>query len=254
MAHKKGQGSTKNGRDSNSKRLGVKLYGGQSAISGNIIIRQRGTKYHPGTGVGIGKDHTIYAITDGVVTFTTKKNNKKFVSVLPIGEAVATPPKKAAKSAEKPKPAPKKKAASKEEAPKVEAAAIAEKNTEAKPETPAPVVEKNTEAKAEVPAAAEKAPAKAEAPAKKTTPKKSGKGDDLKKIEGIGPKIAETLTNAGVGTYAELANTTPEKISEIIAGVRGNHVPTTWPQQAQLAADGKWDELKALQDKLDGGK
>lgn len=92
MAHKKGQGSTKNGRDSHSKRLGVKLYGGQTAISGNIIVRQRGTKFHPGTGVGIGKDHTIYATTDGVVTFTTKKNDRKFISVIPVGEEQATKP------------------------------------------------------------------------------------------------------------------------------------------------------------------
>ena len=97
MAHKKGQGSTKNGRDSESKRLGVKLYGGQTAIAGNIIVRQRGTRFHPGNGVGIGKDHTLYALTDGVVTFTTKKNNKKFISVLPIegNEPVAKPAPKA---------------------------------------------------------------------------------------------------------------------------------------------------------------
>ena len=76
----------------------------------------------------------------------------------------------------------------------------------------------------------------------------------MKKIEGIGPKIAETLVAAGIATYADLSKTKPAKISEIIEGVRGNHVPDTWPEQAKLAADGKWDELKALQDKLDGGK
>ncbi|TYP99944.1 LSU ribosomal protein L21P [Tenacibaculum adriaticum] len=89
--------------------------------------------------------------------------------------------------------------------------------------------------------------------AKKAAPKASGKADDLKKIEGIGPKIAETLVAAGVATYADLAKTAPAKISEIIAGVRGNHVTDTWPTQAGLAADGKWDELKELQDRLDGG-
>ena len=88
MAHKKGQGSTKNNRDSISKRLGVKIYGGQSAIPGNIIIRQRGTKYHPGNGVGIGKDHTIFATSEGIVTFTKSKGNKKFVHVLPIEERI----------------------------------------------------------------------------------------------------------------------------------------------------------------------
>jgi len=98
-------------------------------------------------------------------------------------------------------------------------------------------------------------PAKKAAPkAKPAAAKTSTKGDDLKKIEGIGPKIAQTLTDAGIATFAELAKTDSAKISEIIAGVRGNHVTDTWPAQAQLAADGKWDELKKWQDELDGGK
>jgi len=92
----------------------------------------------------------------------------------------------------------------------------------------------------------------------KAAPKKAAKAtvkaDDLKKVEGIGPKIAETLVEAGIATFAELAKTDAAKISEIIAGVRGNHVTDTWPAQAQLAADGKWDELKKWQDELDGGK
>ncbi|MBL0912150.1 MAG: 50S ribosomal protein L27 [Bacteroidia bacterium] len=83
MAHKKGVGSSKNGRESHSKRLGVKLFGGQQAIAGNIIVRQRGTRYHAGENVGIGKDHTLFALADGVVTFSRKKDNKSFVSVLP---------------------------------------------------------------------------------------------------------------------------------------------------------------------------
>jgi large subunit ribosomal protein L27 len=81
MAHKKGEGSVKNGRDSQSKRLGVKIYGGQSAIAGNIIIRQRGTVYHPGKNVGLGKDFTIFALTDGVVEFKKGRGDKSFVSV-----------------------------------------------------------------------------------------------------------------------------------------------------------------------------
>ena len=110
---------------------------------------------------------------------------------------------------------------------------------------------KKAEPKVEAKATAPKAK---EAPVKKAAPKKAtGKADDLKKIEGIGPKIAETLTAAGIATYADLAKAKPAKIAEIIADVRGSHVPDTWPQQAQLAADGKWDELKELQDKLDGG-
>jgi large subunit ribosomal protein L27 len=81
MAHKKGEGSVKNGRDSNSKRLGVKIYGGQPAIAGNIIVRQRGTQYHPGKNVGVGKDFTLFALTDGVVEFRKGKQNRTFVSV-----------------------------------------------------------------------------------------------------------------------------------------------------------------------------
>ncbi|MBK8444105.1 MAG: 50S ribosomal protein L27 [Sphingobacteriales bacterium] len=83
MAHKKGVGSTDNGRESHSKRLGVKLFGGEAAIAGNIIIRQRGTRYHLGSGVAMGKDHTIYATTDGYVTFKTGRLDRTFVSVLP---------------------------------------------------------------------------------------------------------------------------------------------------------------------------
>ena len=87
MAHKKGTGSTRNGRDSNSKRLGVKAYGGESVTAGSIIIRQRGTKWHPGDNVGIGKDHTIFAVVEGDVSFSEKKGGRTVVSVLPTAEA-----------------------------------------------------------------------------------------------------------------------------------------------------------------------
>lgn len=83
MAHKKGAGSSKNGRESHSKRLGVKLFGGQVAKAGNIIVRQRGTKHNAGQNVGIGKDHTLFALTDGVIVFKKKQDNKSYVSVLP---------------------------------------------------------------------------------------------------------------------------------------------------------------------------
>ena len=83
MAHKKGEGKVKNGRESESKRLGIKIYGGQTAIAGNIIVRQRGTTHHPGDNVGIGKDHTLYALIPGTVIFKKKKNNRSFVSVEP---------------------------------------------------------------------------------------------------------------------------------------------------------------------------
>ena len=83
MAHKKGAGSSRNGRESESKRLGVKKYGGQKVIAGNIIIRQRGTQHHPGLNVGMGKDHTIYALIDGTVEFRKKKNDTSYISVIP---------------------------------------------------------------------------------------------------------------------------------------------------------------------------
>ena len=92
MAHKKGVGSSKNGRDSHSKRLGVKLFGGESAIAGNIIIRQRGTKHHPGKNVGMGKDHTLFALVDGKVKFVVKgEGSKQFVTVVPNAPAAAVP-------------------------------------------------------------------------------------------------------------------------------------------------------------------
>ncbi len=209
MAHKKGVGSTDNGRDSNSKRLGVKLFGGQFATAGNILIRQRGTRFHAGTNVYMGKDHTLHARVDGTVSFMKRKNNRTYVSVTPEGEVVtkASAPKKAPK-AEKPKAAP--------------AAAAA------------PVKE-----------------------TKKAAPKAEAKADDLKKIEGVGPKIASLLAEGGLETFAKVADASADQIKEILlaAGNRYKmHDPTTWPAQAKMAAEGKWDELKAWQDELDGGK
>ena len=87
MAHKKGVGSSKNGRESESKRLGVKIFGGQTCKAGNIIVRQRGTKHHPGESVGIGKDHTLFALIDGTVVFRKRKDNRSYVSVEPVVSA-----------------------------------------------------------------------------------------------------------------------------------------------------------------------
>ena len=84
MAHKKGAGSSRNGRESHSKRLGIKIFGGQPAIAGNIIVRQRGTKHNPGLNVGIGRDHTLFALTDGTVEFRRKRDNKSYVSIVPF--------------------------------------------------------------------------------------------------------------------------------------------------------------------------
>lgn len=103
MAHKKGAGSSRNGRESHSKRLGIKIFGGQEAIAGNILVRQRGTKHHPDKGVGIGKDHTLFALVDGTVIFKKKQDNKSYVSILPaavVKEVVAekAPAKKTVKA------------------------------------------------------------------------------------------------------------------------------------------------------------
>ncbi|WP_294070062.1 50S ribosomal protein L27 [Proteiniphilum sp. UBA1028] len=89
MAHKKGVGSSKNGRESESKRLGVKIFGGEATKAGNILVRQRGTVHHPGENVGMGKDHTLFALVDGVVVFRKRRDNRSFVSVQPVAQAEA---------------------------------------------------------------------------------------------------------------------------------------------------------------------
>jgi large subunit ribosomal protein L27 len=196
MAHKKGEGSTQNGRESHSKRLGVKIFGGSTAIAGNIIVRQRGTKHHPGRNVGIGVDHTLYALTDGVVEFRRKRDDKSYVSIVPVGVDLNGGGKAMKASVSAPKAAP-------------------------------------------------------------AAPKAAAKADDLTKVEGIGPKIAEIFEAAGIGTFAELAAASVDRLKEILeaAGSRyASHNPGTWPKQAELAAAGKWDELKKWQDELDGGK
>lgn len=127
MAHKKGAGSSRNGRESHSKRLGIKIFGGQPAIAGNIIVRQRGTQHNPGLNVGIGKDHTLFALTDGLVVFKKKADNRSYVSVLPPqAEAVV----------EAPKAKPAAKAAPKAEAPVAEVKAEAAPAVEATEEAP----------------------------------------------------------------------------------------------------------------------
>ena len=235
MAHKKGVGSTDNGRDSKSKRLGVKLFGGQEARAGNIIVRQRGTKFHAGENVYMGKDFTLHASIDGVISFKKRRHNRTFVSVLPNGNGspVAEPPAK-----------PKKK----EEPIVLEKPVTAAKSV--------PLVEEAPAAEKEAPKAVEKP--KASKSEKITLP--SGKKfnqDDLKLIEGIGPKIEGLLNDAGINTWQELADAPEEKIQAILdeAGPRYRmHDPAPWSKQAKLAADAKWEELETLQDSLKGGK
>jgi large subunit ribosomal protein L27 len=219
MAHKKGVGSTDNGRDSKSKRLGVKLFGGQMAVAGNILIRQRGTKFHAGENVYMSKDHSLHAAIDGVVDFKVRRKGRTFVNILPVDEVAVKEKKKEAPKAAVAKPAAK--PAVKAEAPK----------TEAKKAKPA----ETTEVKKEAPKA----------------------GDNLTKVEGIGPKIKEILWDAGVLTFADLAAKSADEVKEILLeqGNRYNRFdPTTWPAQAKMAAEGEWDKLKAWQDELNGGK
>ena len=146
MAHKKGAGSSRNGRESHSKRLGIKIFGGQPAIAGNIIVRQRGTKHNPGLNVGIGRDHTLFALAEGIVTFKKKADNRSYVSVLPVEAApvaeVAAPAPKA-KAAPKTVEAPAPVAAeATEEAPKAKkAAAPKAKKADAAEEAEAPAAE-----------------------------------------------------------------------------------------------------------------
>ena len=235
MAHKKGAGSSDNGRDSKSKRLGVKLYGGQRAVAGNVLVRQRGTQFHPGDNVYMGRDHTLHAAIDGVVVFKRSFKDRRFVSILPVQE-VPVAPVKPVKKPTNPKnetvATPAEKPAKKEAAP-VEAVEVAE-----------------TEVVAEIEAPAEK---KAAAPKKEKGPKL----DDLKIVEGVGPKIETLLKEGGISTWAELAEASTDRLKEILdaAGPRYQiHDPSTWPAQAKLAAEGKWDELKAYQDELTGGR
>jgi large subunit ribosomal protein L27 len=154
MAHKKGAGSSRNGRESHSKRLGIKIFGGQLAIAGNIIVRQRGTQHHPEKNVGLGKDHTLFALVDGTVIFRKRADNKSYVSILPAEVQVAAPKKAAA--------------------PKVAAAPVSEVvETASAVEAEAAPTKKAPAAKAPAKkAAAPKAAAEKKAPAKKAAPKK----------------------------------------------------------------------------------
>jgi large subunit ribosomal protein L27 len=240
MAHKKGAGSSDNGRDSLSKRLGVKLYGGQYAIAGNIIVRQRGQRFHAGDNVYMGKDHTLHAGVAGLVTFKKGKSDRTFVSISPAERQIkaksvkTTAPVAAANTfvaagAEQNSPVKLISRDMKEEVPVVSAADMLP--LVQNPATP--VVEAATPAA--VPIA----------------------GDNLKIVEGIGPKIEQLLKNAGIRSWAELAHTTPAEIKAILtkAGPQYNsHNPGTWPKQADMAAKGQWEALEIWQRELLGGK
>ena len=255
MAHKKGAGSSDNGRDSNPQYLGVKMYGGQTAIPGNILVRQRGTKFHAGVGVYMGKDHTLHAGITGVVTYKKGKDDKRIVYIAaPKAEvALSTAAAKIEVAAVAAVPVKAKAAKVVVEAPvAVEAVAAAVEET---PVVIEAVVAVETPVVIEAVVAVE-TPVVVEAVAAVETPV-AVEADDLKKIEGIGPKIEELFHAAGIMTFTQLSETSVETMEAILteAGPRfSTHNPGTWAQQAGLAAAGKWDELKAWQDELDGGK
>ena len=221
MAHKKGAGSTDNGRDSKAKYLGVKMYGGQFAKAGNILVRQRGTQFHPGDNVYMGKDFTLHASVAGIVTYKRSKEDKRIVFIAPSESRVAAA------------------TVIVESAPAIVAPAIVA------PAIVAPVIV--------APVIVEAAP-ESEAPKEAS---KADKGDDLKKIEGIGPKIEQILHEGGITTFAQLAESDADVVKVLLtaAGPRyAIHNPATWAKQAAMAANGQWAELKELQDQLDGGK
>ena len=170
MAHKKGAGSSRNGRESHSKRLGIKIFGGQPAIAGNIIVRQRGTPHNPGLNVGLGKDHTLFALIDGHVEFKKKADNRSYVSVIPFEAApvVEAPKAKPAAKAEK-----KVEAAPVVEAPKAATKKEVAPATEVTEEAPKAEVKKEAAPAAEVVEEAPKAK-KAAAPKAKKADKEEG--------------------------------------------------------------------------------
>jgi len=253
MAHKKGVGSTDNGRDSKSKRLGVKLFGGQVAIAGNVLVRQRGTKFHAGRNVYMGKDFTLHARVDGTVSFVRKRLNRTFVEVLPLDGQPVIEVKDPKKKVE-----PKKTGPEVKKDPEVKATEPEVKETE--PAKTEPEVKKDPEVKATEPEKKETEPKKKKPGTKETIVLPSGKKvkkDDLKLVEGVGPKIEGLLQAGGIETWEQFANAPVEKIQAILdeAGPRYKmHHPATWSQQARLAYEEKWEELESLQDEFKGGR
>lgn len=207
MAHKKAGGSSRNGRDSESKRLGVKRFGGEAVTAGNIIVRQRGTKFHPGANMGLGRDHTLFALSDGYVKFHVGQRGRSLVSI--VDENPNTPA-----SSNKKIGAPTATA-------KAAAAVAVASASVSKKAAKAPAEEK-AEAKAAAKPKAEKAaaPAKAGGAPKGLLKKAPADADDLKAIKGLGPKAVEALNGAGVYMYAQLSGFSEADL-EWLAGETG---------------------------------
>ena len=236
MAHKKGAGSTRNGRDSHSKRLGVKIFGGQEAIAGNIIVRQRGTRFHPSKNVGLGKDHTLYALEDGIVMFTKKRDDKNFVSIVSREEYIEVKGEGAVKTttATNGNGAKASKSAAtttaKEKAPKAKKSkepvlAVDEENINPTPtskENPMPEIEAQTEIPGTADDVSKKVTKSADASSESDADQavkdmldrigRAGEDtkEDLKMINGLGPASEKKLNKLGIYTYAQMANMTNE--------------------------------------------
>ena len=209
MAHKKGVGSTDNGRDSKSKRLGVKLFGGQLALAGNIIVRQRGTKFHPGINVGIGRDHTLFALTDGTVEFVTRRLDRTFVNIVPFEEVAET----------------------------VAPAAAVEKAPKAEPKAPVakeePVVTQEAATAEEEAFDTEAGKASLLSAVGTASPDEK---DDLKKIKGVGPKLAEMLNSIGIFTFAQVSKMSKAEydlVDNLITAFKGRAERDEWAAQAK---------------------
>ena len=213
MAHKKAGGSSRNGRDSESKRLGVKRFGGEAVTAGNIIGRQRGTKFHPGANMGLGRDHTLFALSDGYVKFHVGQRGRSLVSI--VDENPNTPA-----SSNKKIGAPT--ASAKAAAAVAVASASVSTNAAKAPAAEKPAAKAEAKPKAAAKPKAEKAaaPAKAGGAPKGLLKKAPADADDLKAIKGLGPKAVEALNGAGVYMYAQLSGFSEADL-EWLAGETG---------------------------------
>ena len=213
MAHKKAGGSSRNGRDSESKRLGVKRFGGEAVTAGNIIVRQRGTKFHPGANMGLGRDHTLFALSDGYVKFHVGQRGRSLVSI--VDENPNTPA-----SSNKKIGAPT--ASAKAAAAVAVASASVSTNAAKAPAAEKPAAKAEAKPKAAAKPKAEKAaaPAKAGGAPKGLLKKAPADADDLKAIKGLGPKAVEALNGAGVYMYAQLSGFSEADL-EWLAGETG---------------------------------
>lgn len=247
MAHKKGVGSTDNGRDSNPKFLGVKLFGGEAAISGNIIVRQRGTKYHPGENVGLGKDFTIYSLAEGTVRFHKGRKNRTYVSVDPFvdpfADYKAPPKKKAATVAPKVEEVAQQVEAQIDDS-EAKAAEAKAKADAAAAKAAAEKAKKDAEAKAA--AEAEKAEAPVEAAPVDVEATKSelyskigtadaSEADDLKKIKGVGPKLEGVLNDMGIYTFEQVSKMGDREydlVDSMLTAFQGRGKRDEWHVQA----------------------